>query len=203
MDTISQELLEHIEDLEGFSTKAYRDVNGVLTIGYGHTNATGTFKFDENTEINEAKAQAILIEDLSRAEEYVEQMLVNRDLKVNDEVKSYMVLVYFNRPWALRGTMEDIATMNADLAKQSQIDIYKDVKGEPPEWYLNRVDKEFAYLNEFDFKGDEGKEINLRDVTSILADIGYDLPSEPDIPKETSKYSTFLKAMNGIFGRIL
>ncbi len=153
---LTQELIEHIEDLEGFSEEAYRDVNGVLTIGFGHTNATGTFEFDEDTKISREKAEAILLADLNNAQSVVEQRLENRNLEVNDEVKNYMILVEFNRPWVLKETMKDIATMNADLAKQSQIDAYEKEKGTPPDWYLNRLDKEFAYLNEFDAKGEEG-----------------------------------------------
>lgn len=34
---LTKDLIEHIKDLEGLELKAYRDVNNVLTIGYGHT----------------------------------------------------------------------------------------------------------------------------------------------------------------------
>lgn len=150
---VPEELLAHIKDLEGLELKAYEDVNGVLTIGYGHTNATGTFEFDKDTEISENKALAILIADLNKGLFHVNNMLNNRGLTVNDVVKEYMVLVYLNRPWALAKTMEDIATMNADIAKQSQLDIYKEENGtDAPDWYVNRINKEFAYLNEFDDK---------------------------------------------------
>ena len=153
---LTQELIDHIEDLEGFSEEAYKDVNGVLTIGFGHTNATKTFEFDVNTKISRDRAEAILIADLKAASKIVRQMLKNKNLTVNQTAFDYMVLVYFNRPWVLRKTMEDIATLNADIAKQSQIDEYEKVKGPAPDWYINRIDKEFAYLNEFDDKTVDG-----------------------------------------------
>jgi len=154
---LTEDLIEHIEDLEGFEEEAYYDVNGVLTIGFGHTNATKTFEFDEDTKITREKALAILLADLNVAQKQVEQKLKNRNLTVNDEVKNFMILVEFNRPWALSKTMEDIATMNADIALQSQIDVYKEERDtEPPGWFMDRLNKEFKYLNEFDAKDETG-----------------------------------------------
>jgi len=148
---LTEELIKHIEDLEGFKTKAYRDENNVLTIGFGHTNATGTFDFDKDTEINREQALKILQDDLSDAENYVERMLANRDLSVSKEKKDFMTLVYFNRPWALRETMEVIAEGNMDLVIKSQLDSYKKNREEDiPDWYVNRINKEAAFAKEFD-----------------------------------------------------
>ncbi len=148
---LTEELIEHIEDLEGFKSKAYRDENNVLTIGFGHTNATGTFNFDEDTEINREEALKILQDDLSEAENFVERMLANRNLSVNKEKKDFMTLVYFNRPWALRETMEIIAEGNMDLVIKSQLDSYKENRDEDvPDWYVNRINKEAAFVKEFD-----------------------------------------------------
>lgn len=148
---LTEELIEHIEDLEGFESKAYRDENNVLTIGFGHTNATGTFEFDKDTEITREQALQILQDDLSEAENYVERMLANRDLSVNKEKKDFMTLVYFNRPWALRETMEIIAEGNMDLVIKSQLDSYKENRDKDiPDWYVNRINKEAAFVKEFD-----------------------------------------------------
>jgi len=202
---LTEELIAHIEDLEGFKEEAYYDTNGVLTIGFGHTNATKTFKFDENTKIDREQAEAILLADLLEAQKTVKQMLKNRSLTVNQPVMDYMVLVYFNRPWVLRTTMEDIATMNADLAKQSQIDAYEKEKGTAPQWYLNRLDKEFAYLNEFDAKDEDGGDTTIepptpppddvRKVWQQLLDSMLDAPTDP-LPKEEPSFYT------NIFGKI-
>ena len=206
---LTQELIDHIEDLEGFSEEAYKDVNGVLTIGFGHTNATKTFEFDENTKISRAKAEAILLADLNNAQEVVEQRLKNRNLEVNDEVKNYMILVEFNRPWVLKGTMEDIATMNADLAKQSQIDAYEEEKGTAPQWYLNRLDKEFAYLNEFDAKDEDGGDTTIapptpppddvRKVWEEILDSMLDAPTDPLPQEEPSMYTNIFGKVRELF----
>ena len=175
---LTEDLIQHIEDLEGFNEKAYYDVNGVLTIGFGHTNATKTFAFNEDTVIDREKALAILLADLNAAEKIVNQRLENRNLEVNEPVKNYMVLVEFNRPWVLKNTMEDIATMNADIAKQSQIDAYEKEKGTTPDWYLNRLDKEFAFLNEFDDKSVDGGNGNIEQNWTKYKLIGRELVPE-------------------------
>ena len=87
-------IIEVVEELEGYSDTAYYDKNNVLTIGFGHTNATDTFKFNEDTVIDREQAIDILSKDLAEARKYVSQMLENRDLKVNDDRFDYMVLVY-------------------------------------------------------------------------------------------------------------
>ena len=151
MAELTTDLIEHIENLEGKKLEAYYDVNGVLTIGYGHTNATGTFKFKEGDKITEEKALAVLLADLNEAEKYVGNYLKQNKLEVNDEIKEYMMLVYFNRPWALRKTIETIAEGNVDLIRQSQLDAYKEKRGvEAPQWFVDRIDKELTYVNEFD-----------------------------------------------------
>jgi len=148
---ISEDGLELIKKFEGCETTAYQDSVGVWTIGFGHTNATGTFNFDEDTEINREEALKILQDDLSEAENFVERMLANRNLSVNKEKKDFMTLVYFNRPWALRETMEIIAEGNMDLVIKSQLDSYKENRDEDvPDWYVNRINKEAAFVKEFD-----------------------------------------------------
>ena len=143
---LTEDLIEHIEDLEGKKLTAYRDVNGVLTIGYGHTNAAGSFKFKKGDTITEEQALEILQEDLNEAESFVEQMLKNRNLNVtNQQKKDYMALVYFNRPWALRDTMEVIAGNNFDAIRPSQLEVYQENRTEEvPEWFQERINKEIA-----------------------------------------------------------
>ena len=45
----NESVIELIKSLEGYRANAYRDMNGVLTIGYGHTNATGINTFEEDS----------------------------------------------------------------------------------------------------------------------------------------------------------
>ena len=140
-------IIEVVEELEGYSDTAYYDKNNVLTIGFGHTNATDTFKFNEDTVIDREQAIDILSKDLAEARKYVSQMLENRNLKVNDDRFDYMVLVYFNRPWALRDTIDVIAEGHIKSIRSSQEKAYEDKRGEaPPNWFMSRLDKEEAAM---------------------------------------------------------
>lgn len=53
--------------------QAYKDQGGVLTIGYGHTNATGTYKFGEGDIIDKEIAERILDLDVGLFEEIVDR----------------------------------------------------------------------------------------------------------------------------------
>lgn len=55
-----------IERFEGKRLVAYKDCVGVLTIGFGHTNAAGGYKFRVGDSISEGQADAILGDDLGR-----------------------------------------------------------------------------------------------------------------------------------------
>ena len=66
MATVSDSGLEFIKKHEGKVLKAYRDVAGVLTIGYGHTNRAGGFQFGPGTKITEKQANDILRDDINR-----------------------------------------------------------------------------------------------------------------------------------------
>lgn len=153
---LPQPIIEVIEEMEGeFHAKPYKDINGVLTIGYGHTNATGTFKFNKNTVITKEQGLEILAQDLGAARGHAEQMLKNRNLTATEEQLDYMMLVYFNRPWALAATIDVIAEGNIDLVRKAQLDAYEQYRGEEaPQWYINRIDKEVKFANEFDSKTD-------------------------------------------------
>ena len=141
-------IIEVVEELEGYSDTAYYDKNDVLTIGFGHTNATNTFKFNEDTVIDREQAIDILSKDLAEARKYVSQMLENRNLKVNDDRFDYMVLVYFNRPWALRDTMDVIAEGHIKSIIASQEKAYEKKRGTaPPVWFMNRLEKEEKSMN--------------------------------------------------------
>lgn len=66
MHKISEEGLAHIKRWEGLELHAYRDVAGILTIGYGHTGDV-----TEDMEINEARAEALLRSDVAVFEDVV------------------------------------------------------------------------------------------------------------------------------------
>ena len=66
MTAISDKGLDFIKKHEGCVLKAYRDIAGVLTIGYGHTNRAGGFQFGPNTKITQKQANDILRDDINR-----------------------------------------------------------------------------------------------------------------------------------------
>ena len=212
---LTKDLIEHMKDLEGLELEAYRDVNNVLTIGYGHTNAAGSFRFKDGDKITAEKALEILEEDLNEAEGYVEQMLKNKNLDIKSQPKKdYMTLVYFNRPWALRDTMDIMAADNFDAIRPSQLDSYKDFRNkEAPDWFQDRVTKELAYVNEFDDPTEtggnatdtkkpiaiylEGKpqlvDPNVADMIVQNTDYTYEPTGVSNLRREQSKYQARIK----------
>lgn len=70
---INDEGLEVIKRFEGKRLTAYRDPVGILTIGYGHTDAAGPPQVRPGTVITEAQAEAILRQDLGQYERAVEE----------------------------------------------------------------------------------------------------------------------------------
>ena len=61
---VSERGLDLIKEFEGLRLKAYRDIVGILTIGYGHTGPDVT----EDLEITKEKADQLLLEDVKHSE---------------------------------------------------------------------------------------------------------------------------------------
>jgi len=156
---LTEELVEHIEKLEGFKDEAYYDVNNNLTIGFGHTKATETFDFVEGQTIDREKAEEVLQLDLEHAEGIVKNLIKNSpNVSIEDFTQdelSYAVLVYFNRPWALRNVQGERGTYDGLelIAKGNLDDVIADQEAkfnrkydnEIPEWATNRLTKEKDY----------------------------------------------------------
>lgn len=87
---INIEGLEHIKRWEGCELRAYRDVAGVLTIGYGHTSAAGEPPVVPGMEISQEDATEILRRDLEKFEQAVE-----RNVKVPLNPNQFAALVSF------------------------------------------------------------------------------------------------------------
>lgn len=77
-----------IKRFEGCVLKAYRDVVGVLTIGYGHTG-----NVQPNEEINNEEANALLISDASSAEQAVYKLI---PIKLTEHEKAALIDFVFN-----------------------------------------------------------------------------------------------------------
>lgn len=86
---VNQETLDLIKSFEGLRLKAYRDVKGVLTIGYGHT---GDVK--EGDVVTKHQAEAILQVDLDKFERGVEEL--TEGVKLSDNEFGALVSLAFN-----------------------------------------------------------------------------------------------------------
>ncbi|WP_348272173.1 lysozyme [Ensifer sp. LC54] len=72
-------------------TKAYQDVAGIWTIGYGHTSAAGAPTVTPTMVITDAKAEEILLADLAMFEERLP-----RQVKVPLADNQFAALVSFD-----------------------------------------------------------------------------------------------------------
>lgn len=73
---VNEEGLDLIKQWEGLRLKAYPDVCGKLTIGYGHTNDSGNDpRVHKGLTITKQQADSILRRDLRACEAYVEKMV--------------------------------------------------------------------------------------------------------------------------------
>ena len=68
----SEILIEKLKEFEGFRRDAYRDVAGVLTIGYGHTGSD----VREGDRLTTYAAEELLLMDLREHERAVRQLKV-------------------------------------------------------------------------------------------------------------------------------
>lgn len=60
---------------EGFSPRAYQDVAGIWTIGYGHTEGFRTGRFAEGSTLSESAGEALLRQDLAPREAAVSALV--------------------------------------------------------------------------------------------------------------------------------
>ncbi|GHC79294.1 lysozyme [Limoniibacter endophyticus] len=90
---INREGLDHIKRWEGVRLVAYRDVAGVLTIGYGHTSNAGAPKVTPGMKITEAEAERILQTDLRKFEKRVSELV---KVPLNDNQFAALVSFDFN-----------------------------------------------------------------------------------------------------------
>jgi lysozyme len=82
-----------VKQWEGLKTKAYRDVGGIWTIGYGHTSAAGAPVVTPTMVITEAKAEEILRADLAKFEERVSRLVT---VPLTDNQHAVLVSFDFN-----------------------------------------------------------------------------------------------------------
>lgn len=134
---INKEGLELIKRWEGLRTTAYRDVGGVLTIGYGHTTAAGPPTVAVGMKITEAEAEAILKRDLA-----VFEAAVERNVKVELTDNQFAALVSFTYnvgPGALaRSTLLKRLNAGDYDAVPAELMKWNKVQGKPVKGLTNR-----------------------------------------------------------------
>lgn len=80
---VSQSGVQFIKRWEGCELAAYRDIAGVWTIGYGHTEGFRAGRFCAQSRIDALEAETLLRSDLRSREETVEH-LVSATLNQNE-----------------------------------------------------------------------------------------------------------------------
>ena len=111
-----------IEDFEGLFLQAYDDHNdhvvkpgehviGVLTIGYGHTDAAGPPKVYIGQTISHADADAILAADLASVEIEVSHLV---RVPLNQNQFDALVSFQFNTGWLAHPHCSLLAALNAE-----------------------------------------------------------------------------------------
>ncbi len=85
--------LSLVKQWEGLRNTAYRDVAGILTIGYGHTSAAGTPTVTPGMTVDDKEAERILKADLAKFEARVERLVV---VPLKDNQFSALVSFDFN-----------------------------------------------------------------------------------------------------------
>lgn len=93
---------EFIKEFEGFSYKAYQDVKGVWTIGYGHTHTA-----EKGQTITEYEADRLLAADVAWAEQAVHELV---KVKLNQNQFDSLVEFVFNvgKTQFLESTLLDV-----------------------------------------------------------------------------------------------
>lgn len=100
--------LSLVKQWEGLKTKAYQDVAGIWTIGYGHTSAAGAPVVKPGMVITESRAEEILRADLAVFEERVERLV-----KVPLSDNQHAVLVSFDFNTGALGKSTLLKKLNA------------------------------------------------------------------------------------------
>lgn len=85
--------VKFIAQWEGLYLNTYKDVAGVLTIGYGHTSAAGSPKVVPGMSITKSQAENILANDLGKVEADVNRLVT---VKLTQNQFDALVSFHFN-----------------------------------------------------------------------------------------------------------
>lgn len=131
--------LQLLKDLEGLELTAYRDVGGVLTIGYGHT---GNDVYEGMT-ISVQKAEQLLIDDLRKFINYVDK--VEGVSKLNPYQKDALYSMAYNIGFQFGSTLKAAILSGSQTELENAIRLYNKVNGKPHQGIINRREREIAH----------------------------------------------------------
>ncbi|MEN3931418.1 lysozyme [Microvirga sp. W0021] len=120
MQKINIDGLKLIKQWEGLRTTAYKDVVGILTIGYGHTSSAGAPVVSSGMKITETEAEEILKRDLEKFEKRVTELV---KVPLTDNQFAVLVSFDFNTGALHKSTLlkklnaGDYASVPAELMK--------------------------------------------------------------------------------------
>lgn len=127
--------IKFIGQWEGNSLKAYQDVAGVWTIGYGHTSAAGAPKVTSGMTITQAESERILAADLGKVEADV-----NRLVKVPLTQNQFDTLVSFHYNTGALGRSSALKHLNQGNYNQAatNLTLYNRAGGRVVQGLVNR-----------------------------------------------------------------
>lgn len=134
----SQTGIDLIKQFEGFQSLPYRDGNGVLTLGYGHTQHV---RVDTPT-ITEQQGEELLREDIARAEAAV-NLLVRVPLSQN-QFDALVSLVFNLGPVPLKKHLGEYLNAHNYVAAANQFPLWDHDNGKVVPGLLRRRKEEMA-----------------------------------------------------------
>ncbi len=103
---VSERFARHIEQLEGFRAQAYRDINGHLTIGFGHLVKPG----ESFAIITREEGLSLLHADIADAERAVHALVF---VPLKQEQYDALVSFVFNIGWSQFANSTLLRKLNA------------------------------------------------------------------------------------------
>lgn len=133
-----------IKKWEGLRTKAYQDVAGIWTIGYGHTSAAGGLKVTPGLVISEKQAEEILKGDLVKFENDVNKLV---KVPLTDNQFATLVSFHFNTGALGKSTLLKRLNKGEYEAVPSELMKWVNAGGKKVQGLINRRKDEGALWN--------------------------------------------------------
>lgn len=178
--------LEFITKHEGLVLRAYKDIGGIWTIGYGHTTAAGFPKVTAGMRITEKEARKILSQDLLKFGKRVNDVGLNASQHVFDGSVSFD----YNTGGIKRATwVKRFKKGKFDEARIS-LNKWNKVKGEVIKGLVRRRKEEEAIIFDNQYPEYTSTKITkeaIEEAQTILTEKGFDLGAIDGIVGERTK----------------